>query len=97
MSITVPFKTDGTYLIELVQSNGLAYVNLPLTRGQVWNVLSTISPEDIRAIRTKFSVIEKYVLNRLNIIRASLSRDFLVTDPELTRLAQEKVDDMIRR
>ena len=32
ISISVPFKSDGTYLIELVQSNGLAYVNLPLTR-----------------------------------------------------------------
>ncbi len=56
-----------------------------------------VSSDDIKNIRTKFSLVEKYVLNRINIIRASLSRDFLVTDSNLTRLAQEKVNDMIAR
>lgn len=40
ISLSLPLAVEGTYQIEFVQADGLAYVNIPVTRGPVWNILA---------------------------------------------------------
>lgn len=97
ITLSVPTAEEGTYLIEAVRSDGIAYFNLPITRGKVWNILKPYPDESISVIRKSSEMVEKYQLSRINLLRAGLGRNMLIQDALLDRIAQAKVDDMIAR
>ncbi len=97
ISLSLPTVDNGTYMIEIVKDDGTAYVNLPITRGMVWNIIQPYTKESIKNIRKNSDSIKKYAISRINSIRASLGRNLLLSDDFLSKIAQAKVDDMIAR
>lgn len=91
-----PIKDQGTYKLELVQSDGFAYVNTPIYQGAVWGILPTISESEKVAIQNQASIVERDVLFAINQIRASLGRNLLSLDTTLTSLAQAKAENMAK-
>ncbi|MBP6981407.1 hypothetical protein KBB25_01380 [Candidatus Gracilibacteria bacterium] len=92
IKITLPLNLSsiGTYRLEFVQSDGLAYINIPITRGMVWNILSPNLPIKKRNLSSA-----TFFSSQINIIRASLGKNLLLLDDELSSLAQGKVNDML--
>ncbi len=97
ININIPLPDDGTYMIEAVQENGVAYFNFPVNRGLVWNILEPMSHEEMTTIRKNINLIRASGIKRINTLRAGLGRNFLVADPILERLAQLKAEDMADR
>lgn len=92
IKITLPLNLSsiGTYRLEFVQSDGLAYINIPITRWMVWNILSPNLPIKKRNLSSA-----TFFSSQINIIRASLWKNLLLLDDELSSLAQWKVNDMV--
>ena len=63
----------------------------------MWNILSSYSPSSASLIEKNTNTVESYIVNNVNKIRAALGRRLVVVDPEFTRLAQAKADDMVQR
>lgn len=92
------FSADivGTYKLETVERDGFAYFNLPIVRGDVWNVISKLSDAEIRNIRKSTKDVRTDSYNAINALRAALFRTQLERDVSLDLLAQKKAEDMAR-
>ena len=51
--ISIPFEAriPGNYLVEVVAEDGLAYINTPFTRGNVWSIIQPLTQLQITTIR----------------------------------------------
>lgn len=85
-----PTPDIWVYRFELVQDNGIAYVNKPI---HTQPTLSILSPA---LILSSGSTYEKQMLDSINSIRLSLGRNPLVSDRELSVLAYKKAEDMYK-
>lgn len=65
-----PTKDIGAYKLEFVQSDGFAYVNIPLYQGIVWSVLPTFTESEKSTLRNQLSTVEASTLSSINKIRA---------------------------
>ena len=90
-------ESEGTYLLEIVREDGIAFANLPITRGNAWPVVDPLTEKQISEIRTDSQLVIASTVNRINEIRRKLSRNTVSLDETLTNLAQAKVEDMIKR
>ena len=72
IKVTFPFTLDGSYQIELVREDGIAYVNTSLTRGTVWSLLSPFSDEVLRTIRKSTTIVIQDTLKKINTLRMTL-------------------------
>lgn len=72
IKVTFPFALDGSYQIELVREDGIAYVNTSLTRGTVWSLLSPFSDEVLRTIRKSTAIVIQDTLKKINTLRMTL-------------------------
>ena len=97
ITFSIPTSDTWTYLIETVQETGVAYFNLPITRGIVWSIIKPYEKESMKNIRKDRDIVAKYALWRINTIRSWIGRSLLSLDDLLSRIAQAKVDDMIAR
>ncbi len=62
----------GTYLLEIVREDGIAFANIPITNGNAWPVIDPISDEQISKIRTDKTLVVSSTLSRINTIRNAL-------------------------
>lgn len=97
VSASFPFREDGPYRLEIVKDDGIAYVNTTYTRGNVWSIIPILSSEMISQVRKDQNLVINSLLKKINILRASSREDLVILDDTLSRLAQEKVQDMIDR
>lgn len=89
--------SEGVTLFEVVREDGLAYANIPLIFGNVWSIIPKTPREITGIIRTDTAQIQEETLLRVNEVRAQVGALPVKLDPSLSRLAQEKVRDMIVR
>lgn len=97
IQLRVQTLLTGTYLIETVDHTGLAYFNIPVSTGTVWNVLEPLSLEMKMTLRKNLTLIRSSSIRSLNKLRATQSLGLLSEDPDFTRMAQQKADDMRTR
>lgn len=97
IQLSLPARTTGTYLIETVDESGVAYFNIPVRVGMVWNVLDPISPEMRSQVRKNLKLIKINSIQALNKLRASQDQNLIVEDTVLTEVAQSKAEDMAKR
>ena len=90
----IPFTQEGTYKLETVSSNGYAYFNIPITKGDVWNTVSLFASESTRVLKKDKQKVETTVVTSINRLRASLQKSFLIVDPTLSQVAQMKAENM---
>lgn len=97
--INIPFeaRTPGNYFVEVVAEDGLAYINTPFTRGNVWSIIQPLTEVQITTIRRNKDTVKSSIATRINTLRLTQDRGLLTIDDTLSRLAQAKVDDMIAR
>ncbi|GAB0174887.1 MAG: hypothetical protein HHAS10_07660 [Candidatus Altimarinota bacterium] len=88
---------EGTYLLEIVREDGIAFANISVTKGNAWPVVEMLSDKQISQIRDDRAQVIVSTVNRINDLRKNLGRNSVSLDDTLTKLAQAKVDDMIRR
>lgn len=93
----ITLDSVGTYLLEIVREDGIAFANIPITRGQAWPIIDPLSDKQVSEIRNDSALVITSTVDRINTLRKSLSRNSVSLDDTLTKLAQAKVDDMIRR
>jgi hypothetical protein len=86
-----------TYLFEIVREDGIAYVNIPITRWAVWPLLDPIPEDQVSTVRQNTKIIIESILSRINTIRKQASRSPIVLDTRLSKIADAKVKDMIKR
>lgn len=91
---TFPTGEIGTYKLEVNDTAGFAYFNLPIIRGNIWNIIPPLSSAEIRNIKTSPTGVRIQSLTAINLLRSRLSRTTLSLDPTLTELAQKKAEDM---
>ena len=89
--------TVGTYLLEIVREDGIAFANIPMTRGNAWPVIDPLTDEQISKIRSDRTLVIRSTVDRINTIRNALWKYSVNEDADLDILAQAKVEDMIRR
>ncbi len=63
--LTLPLPLTGTYKIEFVDASGLAYVNIPISRGFVWNILPAENIQKKKGITSL-----NFFVTRINVLRA---------------------------
>ena len=97
ITLALPMPDNGTYMLEAVRSDGIAYFNFPINRGAVWNIIQPYPTQNPAFIQTNSITVTNTVVNHINKLRAGLGRWLLSIDPDYSKLAQAKVDDMIRR
>lgn len=97
ITIPLPLTQDGTYILEIVQQDGIAYANIPLRRGNVWSILEPYTEYEAQTIRKNKNTVLYGTLSAINLLRESLVRKEVALDTDLTKLAQAKVDDMMAR
>lgn len=91
---TFPTPDIGTYKLETVEHDGFAYFNIPLTRGDVWNIFPVLTESEIRTVTTSQKVVRDTTFSSINTLRSSLGRTLLVRDATLDTLAQKKAESM---
>ena len=64
--------TVGTYLLEIVREDGIAFANIPMTRGNAWPVIDPLTDEQISKIRSDRSLVIRSTVDRINTIRNAL-------------------------
>lgn len=89
-----PISESGIYKIETVQSNGIAYFNLPISKNIFWSIIEPITQSQKITLRNDKNIIDKSILKKINVIRAGLRLNALVQNNNLTDLAQKKALDM---
>ena len=97
VQIKIPLSVEWSYILELVQQNGIAYVNIPMNRGNIWPIIEPLSDIQIRTIRKNGTIVRSDTLESINEVRKKVGRSSVVLDDTLSLLAQAKVDDMINR
>jgi rare lipoprotein A len=97
MSGSLNLDTIWTYLLEIVREDGIAFANIPITRGNAWPVIDPLTEKQISEIRSDSNLVVRSTIDRINTLRNSLWKTPLTSDSTLSKLAQAKVDDMIRR
>ncbi len=97
IQLSLPARTTGTYLIETVDESGVAYFNIPVRVGSVWNILDPISPEMRSQVRKNLKLIKISSIQSLNKLRASQELGLIGEDSDLTQVAQHKAEDMATR
>jgi Lytic transglycolase/Cysteine-rich secretory protein family len=90
-------KQNGSYKLEINKTDGIAYINIPITQGNAWNVVEKFRNNEEKILRSSIQVVEKYILSRVNGIRSSLGRSSLGIDPTLSKIALLKAQDMYDR
>lgn len=97
INFSVSLPKEGSYILEIVRQDGIAHVNVPLIRGNIWSIIDIVNDQKTRIIRKNTAIVQSFVLESINNLRKKVQRNPVVLDPTLTRLAQAKVDDMIAR
>lgn len=97
INFSVSLPKEGSYILEIVRQDGIAHVNVPLIRGNIWSIIDIVNDQKTRIIRKNTAIVQSFVLESINNLRKKVQRNPVVLDPTLTRLAQAKVDDMISR
>lgn len=69
--MSIPFSAieSGNYLVEVVAENGIAYINTPYTRGNVWSILSSLTNDQITTIRKSIDTVKSSITKRINTLR----------------------------
>lgn len=70
---------------------------MPISKGDVWPVIEPLTEKEVTRIRSDRLQVKKDTFTRINTLRSELGRSSLILDPDLTRLADAKVEDMIVR
>jgi uncharacterized protein YkwD len=97
ISGTIVAKENGMYKLEINGSDGIAWINIPITQGNAWNIINKFRNNEDKAIRSSLSIVQKYALSRINMLRNSLSRKTVILDETLSEIAQLKAKDMYTR
>lgn len=97
MTITVPTSWAWTYRIETVDDTGVAFFNIPVRVGTVWNIVEPISLAQKMQSRKNLQLIRISSLQSLNTLRASLDLPLLLEDESISLIAQKKAEDMAAR
>lgn len=94
---TLALPSNGIYKLEINTKEGIAYINIPISQGIIWQVVQPLSDEEKYTQRTVVSRVQVYVLSRINLLRSQLNRTELTLDPTLTKIALLKAQDMYDR
>jgi hypothetical protein len=93
----LPITQKWVYKLEVVQADWRAFINTVLINWLYWPIINPISDLDRSTISSDKNIVVTQIYNRINELRSSLWREELRLNPDLNRVAQEKVNDMIKR
>lgn len=85
-------KTKDFYLLELVDSEGLALGVFTITPKGFFPIIPLPESKEVKDSNTKLDSIK-----RINTFRSSHSRSQLIEDEAITQLAQIRADDMVSK
>jgi rare lipoprotein A len=97
VNASFPLPIEGSYILEIVRQDGIAYANIPLSKGKIWNILDPLTDLQIRTLRKNRNAIIASTFLDIGNIRSRVGKTPVVLDQTLSILAQAKVDDMISR
>ncbi len=97
INIKLSLPQEGNFMLEIVRQDGIAYVNIPIARWNIWSIIDPLADIQIRTIRKNVDIVRASILDEINILRKNVSRVPVILDHTLSTLAQAKVDDMILR
>jgi hypothetical protein len=75
-----PITEAGIYKIETVRSNGVAYFNLPISKGQFWSIIDPMTESQKMTLRDNKATIDATIVKRINNIRIGLGLTPLTID-----------------
>jgi uncharacterized protein YkwD len=97
INLKIPLMESGNSILEFVWQDGTAYLNIPLSRGNVWSIIDPLSEDQIKTIQKNKNIVQSAILEAINRIRKKVKISPVTMDHTLSILAQAKVDDMIAR
>ncbi len=97
INIQLSLPQEGNFMLEIVRQDGIAYVNIPIARWNIWSIIDPLADIQIRTIRKNVDSVRASILDEINILRKNISKAPVTLDHTLSTLAQAKVDDMIMR
>ena len=72
MSGSIVLDTVGTYMLEIVREDGIAYAYIPITYGNAWPIIDVLTPSEISTLRTDSPLVKRSTIDRINVLRNSL-------------------------
>jgi uncharacterized protein YkwD len=94
---SVTLDRDGVYMLEIVREDWVAHVNKPIIKWVVWPILPALRDDEMTTIRREKQEVIASTYTKINLVRKNIGRTALILDQDLTKIAEAKVADMIKR